>query len=155
MLYNDVMAPTKRTIASAFGDQSSGGGKGKGSRQDKDTKHKCHDGVQIHTLGTRGKTSPNPRHSNNPNPDNEDEQVKSKISQAQILPIIQPLPGFACPPPLRDNPIRRDKSRFYEYHRDVEHKTNFGFRLNRLLSYLVNKEHLKEYVEDSGPKRSL
>ena len=74
------MAAMKRMVASESSGQSNGGGKGKGSRRDEDTVHKSHDGVQIHALGTRGKASPNPRHSKNPKPDNDSEQVRFTIS---------------------------------------------------------------------------
>ena len=76
------MAATKRMVASASGGQSNGGGEGKGSRRDEDTKNKRHDGVQIHALGTRGKAFPNPRHSDNPKLDNDSEQVRFTISLA-------------------------------------------------------------------------
>ena len=127
MLEDDVVAATKTMIASAFGGRNSGGGKGKGSRQDEDTEHKCHDGVQIHASGTRGKASLNPRHLDNPNLDNDNEQVRFTISPAQLLPIILSLLGFTWLPSLLDDFGRRDKSRFYEYQRDVKHKTNSCF----------------------------
>ena len=50
MLEDDVVAATKRTVASAFGGRSSNGGQGKGSRRDEDTQHKRHDGIQIQAL---------------------------------------------------------------------------------------------------------
>ena len=110
MLEDDVVAATKRTVASMFDGRSSSGGKGKRSRRDEDIEHKRHDRIQIHISGTRGKTSLNPRQSDNPNPDNDSKQVKFTISPAQLLPIIQSLPGFTWPPLLRGDPEGRDKS---------------------------------------------
>ena len=60
MLEDDVIAAMKRTVTSASNGRSNGGGKGKGSRRDKDTEHKRHDGIKIHALETHGKASPNP-----------------------------------------------------------------------------------------------
>ena len=82
MLKDDVMAATKRMVASASGGQSNGGGKGKESKWDEDTEHKCHDGVQIHALRTCGKAIQNLRHSNNPKLDNDSEQVRFIISSS-------------------------------------------------------------------------
>ena len=108
------MVATKTMIDSAFGGRNSGGGKGKGSQQDEDIEHKCHDGVQIRASGTRGKASLNPRHLDNLNLENDNEKVRFTISPAQLLPIILLLLGFMWPTSLLDDLGRRDKSRFYE-----------------------------------------
>ena len=110
MLEDDVVATTKRTVVSMFDGRSSGGGKGKRSRRDEDIENKRHDGIQIHVLGTRGKTSSNHRQSDNPNLNNDSKQVRFTISPAQLVPIIQSLPGFTWPPLFRGDPEGRDKS---------------------------------------------
>ena len=131
-----------RTVASASNDRGSGGSKGKISRWDGDPNHKHSDGVQVHASGHQRKSSPGSRHSDNPNPNNESEQVKFTIFPTKLLSIIQSLLGFEWSRQLHGDPKHRDKSRFYEYHKGVEPKTNSCFRLRRILNYLVSKGHL-------------
>ena len=53
-----------------------------------------------------------------------------------------------------ENRRGREKSRFYEYHRDIEHQTNDCYQLRRLLNYLVKRGHLREYVEEASSNNS-
>ena len=94
------------------------------------------------------------RPSNTLNSDINDEQVRFTILLARLLLIIQSLSSFEWPHPLCDDPEWKDKSRFCEYHKDFEHKTNSYFQLRCLLNYLIRKRHLQEYMESSALRES-
>ena len=88
MLKDDVLDATKKTVASASSGRGSARGKGKRSRRDRDPNHKRSEGVQVHTSGHQGKSSPGSWHSDNPNLNNDSKQVKFTISPTKLLPII-------------------------------------------------------------------
>ena len=61
---------------------------------------------------------------------------------------------FKCPRPQRGDANRRDKSRYCEYHKDVEHRTNECYWLWRLLNFLAKRGHLQEYIKKTTPTNS-
>ena len=144
-------------VASTSDSHGSSGGKGKGKRSRHDGYVKCErsDGVPVHTSGHRGMASPSSRPLNNPNSDNDSGELRFTISLAHLLSIIQAFPGFEWSHPLHNNPKLRDKSRFYEYHKDVEHKTNFCFQIRCLLNYLVSKGQKKSPSPPPASQRTV
>ena len=70
------------------------------------------------------------------------------LPPSQLLPIIQSLQEFEWPRPKIRYPEGRDESRYYEFHKDAKHQTNDYYRLQRLINFMVNRGHLREYIEE-------
>ena len=58
------------------------------------------------------------------------------------------------PKPQRGDPDKRNKSRYYEYHKDAKHHTNECYRVRRLLNFMAQKRDLQEYIEEMNPTNS-
>ena len=68
------------------------------------------------------------------------------IAYDRLLPLIQDLPDFKWPPPMRAGPDQRNRSLRCDYHRDHGHETNHCQSLKFLVEKLIRARHLKRYL---------
>ena len=60
--------------------------------------------------------------------------------------------------PIKEDHSKRDPSKFYRYHRDIDHDTNECFDLKEEIEDLIRKGHLAQYTrrprcEEQGRKQ--
>ena len=89
---------------------------------------------------------------NQKRPDGQSEKKKDplqftalNIAYDRPLPIIQDLPDFKWPPPMRAGPDQRNRSLRCDYHRDHGHETNHCQSLKFLVEKLIRAGHLRRY----------
>ena len=70
------------------------------------------------------------------------------IAYDQLLPIIQDLPDFKWPPPMRACPDQRNRSLRCDYHRDHGHETNNCQSLKFLVEKLIRAGHPRRYLRE-------
>ncbi|GMN63867.1 hypothetical protein TIFTF001_032965 [Ficus carica] len=51
------------------------------------------------------------------------------------------------PPPIRTDRARRNQNKYYNFHKDVDHKTKYCIQLRDQIELLVRDGHLREFVE--------
>ena len=127
-----MIAASKRTIASTSESRYYSRGKGKRSCNEPNEDMPEVGTPELGESHIKG-GDPNDRPNENSKQESKAEGVRFTISSAWLLGLIQSLPGFEWTRPLRGDLETRDKSRFYEYHKDVKHRTNECFQLWRLL----------------------
>ena len=70
------------------------------------------------------------------------------IAYDRLLPIIQDLPDFKWPPPMRVGPDQRNRSLRCDYHRDQRHETNHCQSLKFMVEKLIRVEYLRRYLRE-------
>ena len=68
------------------------------------------------------------------------------IAYDRLLPLIQDLPGFKWPQPMRAGPNQRNRSLRCDYHRDHGHETNQCQSLKFMVEKLIRAGHLRRYL---------
>ena len=64
----------------------------------------------------------------------------------RLLPLIQDLPDFKWPSPMRVGPDQCNRSLRCDYHRDHGHETNHCQSLKFLVERLIRAGHLRRYL---------
>ena len=148
MLEDNIVVATTRTVVATSYSRHYGGSKGKRGKDDQDNRGKrdSRDSRCANHHNEAGGSGD--RAAESPRQDNNTKQTRFTLPPSQLLSIIQSLQGFEWPRHKRGYQEWRDKSRYYKYHRDVEHRTNECYRLRRLLNFLVKRGHLREYIEE-------
>ena len=70
------------------------------------------------------------------------------IAYDRLLPLIQDLPDFKWPPPMRVAPDQCNRSLRCDYHRDHSHETNHCQSLKFLIEKLIQASHLRRYLRE-------
>ena len=70
------------------------------------------------------------------------------IAYDRLLPLIQDLPGFKWPQPMRAGPDQRNRSLRCDYHKDHVHETNQCQSLKFLVERLIQADHLRRYLRE-------
>ena len=95
---------------------------------------------------TRVRSAPkgSPKRERSPHP----QFTPLNIAYDRILPLIQDLPDFKWPPPMRASPDQYNRSLRCDYHRDHDHETNHCQSLKFLVEKLIRAGHLRRYIRE-------
>ncbi|KAL5558658.1 hypothetical protein UlMin_034869 [Ulmus minor] len=66
---------------------------------------------------------------------------------AEVLAQVETRGLLTYPVVIKGDPVKKDQSKFYRFHQDHGHKTNYCRQLKIEIEKLVQKRHLRKYVQ--------
>ena len=69
---------------------------------------------------------------------------------SQVLREVQHEQFMRWPSQMRSNPTKRDNTRYCEFHRDHEHRTDDCIQLRKEIEYLIQRGYLCHFVASEG-----
>ena len=71
-------------------------------------------------------------------------------SVLQVLREVQHERFLRWPSQMKSDPVRRDDTKYCEFHKDHGHRTNDYIHLKKEIEYLIRRGHLSRYVASEG-----
>ena len=66
---------------------------------------------------------------------------------SQVLREVRNEQFLRWPTQMKSDPVTRDKTRYYEFHRDYEHRTDDCIQLKREIEYLIRCGYLRRFID--------
>ena len=74
-------------------------------------------------------------------------------SVLQVLREVQHERFLRWPSQMKSDPVRRDDTKYCEFHKDHGHRTDDCIHLKKEIEYLIRRQHLSRYVASEGRER--
>ena len=74
-------------------------------------------------------------------------------SVSQVLREVQHKRFLRWSSQMKSDPTRIDNTKYYEFHKDHEHRTDDCIQLKKEIEYLIRRGHLSRYVASEGRER--